>query len=81
MSKLSDQTYLLTEQYQNASNLNARIQLHARFSVNKYDWFLWVFDHLNLAPDSRILELGCGPANLWRKNLEGIPPGWDITLS
>lgn len=34
MFKLSDRQYLLTEQYQSASNLNARIQLHTRFSTN-----------------------------------------------
>ena len=28
-----------------------------------------------------MLELGCGPADLWRKNLHRIPDGWDITLS
>jgi ubiquinone/menaquinone biosynthesis C-methylase UbiE len=81
MSKMSDQAYLLTKQYQNASNLNARIQLHARFSVNKYDWHLWIFDQFNLAPESRILELGCGPGDLWSQNLNRIPQGWDITLS
>lgn len=61
--------------------MNARIQLHARFSINDSDWHLWVFDQLNLAPESRILELGCGPGDLWFKNLNRIPPGWDITLS
>ncbi|MBN1992984.1 MAG: methyltransferase domain-containing protein [Anaerolineae bacterium] len=81
MSKISDQTYLLTNQYQNASNLNARMQLHARFSVNQSGWHLWVFDHFRLDPQSRVLELGCGPGSLWVENLNRIPPGWDITLS
>jgi SAM-dependent methyltransferase len=52
MSKISDQEYLLTDQYRDASNLNARIQLHARFSTNKYGWHPWVFDQLELSPDS-----------------------------
>ena len=47
MPKLTDQTYLLTEQYRDGSNLNARISLHARFSTNPYGWFLWVFDQFN----------------------------------
>jgi ubiquinone/menaquinone biosynthesis C-methylase UbiE len=81
MSQITDQTYLLTNQYHNAANLNDRIQLHARFSTNTYGWHLWVFDQLQLAPRSRILELGCGPGRLWLQNVERIPEGWDITLS
>lgn len=46
MSKLQDQKYLLSDQYRNASNLNARIQLHQRFSTNTYGWFRWVFAYI-----------------------------------
>jgi len=81
MSKISDQEYLLTDQYQDASNLNARIRLHMCFSTNKYGWHRWVFDQINLCPESRILELGCGPGRLWLENLYRIPEGWEITLS
>jgi ubiquinone/menaquinone biosynthesis C-methylase UbiE len=81
MSKLSDQAYLLTEQYKDASKLNARMQLHERFSTNKYGWHRWVFDQLDLPPKCCLLELGCGPGYLWLKNLDRIPSDWDITLS
>ena len=81
MSDLINQHYLLTEQYNNAQKLEARIQLHQRFSTNTYDWQRWVFDHLTNPPESRILELGCGPADLWRKNADRIPENWHITLS
>jgi ubiquinone/menaquinone biosynthesis C-methylase UbiE len=81
MKELTNQRYLLSEQYRDAANLNARIQLHVRFSTNKSDFSEWIFDHFDLAPDSRILELGCGPGGLWHKNLERIPGGWEITLS
>ena len=81
MSKLSDQEFLLTDQYKDASNLDARIQLHRRFSINKYGWIRWVFDQLDLPPVCRILDLGCGPANLWAETLQRVPAGWDITLT
>jgi len=81
MTRLSDQTYLLADQYRDASNLDARRQLHRRFSVNKYGWTRWVFDQLDLPSVCRILELGCGPANLWVENLARIPAGWNITLT
>lgn len=81
MSKLSDQEYLLTDQYKDASKLGARIQLHRRFSTNKYGLPRWVFDQFDLPPMCRILDLGCGPADLWVENLSRIPAGWEITLT
>lgn len=81
MSKLTDQAYLRGEQYKDASNLNARIALHERFSANPYSYHRWLFDQLELPPQSRILELGCGPATLWTKNFDRIPTEWDITLT
>jgi len=81
MSKLSDQEFLLSDQYKDASNLDARIQLHRSFSTNTYGWFRWVFDQFDLPPVCRVLALGCGPANLWVKNLDRIPAGWEVTLT
>jgi ubiquinone/menaquinone biosynthesis C-methylase UbiE len=78
---MTDQAYLSTQQYHNASNLDARVSLHERFSVNPYGWHRWVFDQFELAPGSRILEVGCGPAYLWRENVGRIPGGWEITLT
>lgn len=81
MSTASDQKYLLSDQYRDASNLNARIRLHQRFSVNTYGWHRWVFDQFDLSPTAHILELGCGPGHLWLENLRRIPEGWDVVLS
>lgn len=78
---ISDQHYLLTDHYKNASNLNARIQLHERFSTNTYDWYRWAFDQIKTRPRSRVLELGCGPGRLWLNNFDRIPKDWQITLS
>jgi len=71
----------LFEQYENASNLRARINIHEMYSVNKYGWMRWYFDELNLPKQCKILELGCGDANLWEKNKVRIPKDLDITLS
>jgi len=74
-------TSQLREQYQTDANLNARIALHRRFDVNPTSWQLWAFERLALPANARILELGCGPADLWRENADRIPAGWDITLT
>ncbi len=81
MSDRPSQSSLLHDQYKDASRLNARIQLHARFSVNKYGWHRWVFDQFRLKPGSRILELGCGPGLLWTINLSRMSDTWEVTLS
>ena len=82
MSKFTDQQYLKTDQYKDSSNLNARVEIHRRFSTNPYGWFNWVFDRLlNLPEKTKILELGCGPAYMWQECSSRIPAGWDITLS
>ena len=82
MSKFTDQEYLKTDQYKDSSNLDARVKIHQRFSTNPYGWFNWVFDTLlKLPADAKILELGCGPAHMWRECSSRIPAGWDITLS
>jgi len=82
MSKFTDQQYLKSDQYRDSSNLDARAVIHQRFSTNSYGWFKWVFDTLLKLPDNtKILELGCGPAYLWKENVDRIPAGWDITLS
>jgi ubiquinone/menaquinone biosynthesis C-methylase UbiE len=81
MPKLQDPIYLLKEQYDDASKLNARLRLHIQFSTNPYDWFLWVFDQFDLPCRSRLLELGCGPGDLWLENIHRIPDEWEVTVS
>jgi ubiquinone/menaquinone biosynthesis C-methylase UbiE len=82
MPKFTDQQYLKTDQYKDSTNLNARIEIHRRFSTNAYGWCKWVFDALMKLPENaRILELGCGPGLLWKENADRIQAGWNITLS
>ena len=81
MSSGTDQSYLLHEQYKDSSNFAARVRLNARFKTNPTGWNHWVFERLQLAPRSRVLELGCGPALFWQSNLDQIPADWQITLS
>lgn len=69
------------EQYENASNLRARIRIHELYSTNKTGWMEWFFKQLDIPDTSSILELGCGDASLWSKNFDNIPNGWNITLT
>jgi ubiquinone/menaquinone biosynthesis C-methylase UbiE len=76
-----DPGYLRTRAYRDASRLRARGDLHARFRTNPQGWFRWVFDQLDLPPSCLVLEVGCGPGDLWLDNINRMPPGWDVTLT
>ncbi|GER91756.1 hypothetical protein KDW_59180 [Dictyobacter vulcani] len=78
---MSDQQYLLSNQYNDSVRLNARIQLHERFSTNPRNLQHWIFEQLVIPAPYNILELGSGPGPLWSKNLVYIPIEWQITLS
>ncbi|MCY3764299.1 MAG: class I SAM-dependent methyltransferase [Gemmatimonadetes bacterium] len=77
----SDRDRLRLEQYGDASNLNARYELHARFSTNERGWHPWVFDQFTAPSGGKILEVGCGAGYLWTHNAERIPAHWLVTLS
>ena len=82
MSRYTDPHYLKTEQYRDETNLNARLEIHRRFSTNSYGWFPWIFDILESLPNqARVLELGCGPGYMWKECIDRIPADWSITLS
>jgi ubiquinone/menaquinone biosynthesis C-methylase UbiE len=81
LSKTTDRNYLLSTQYRDAANLNARIELHSRFSTNRQGYVRWLFERLTLPGEARILDIGCGPATIWQDNLIRIPEGWEITLA
>jgi DNA-binding transcriptional MerR regulator len=43
------------------------------------DWYVKVFNSLNIKADEKILDLGCGYSKLWRSNWERIPEGTKIS--
>ena len=75
-------------QYQNATNISARIRLHRDYSINKQGWFPWVFEQYELDSinntancNLKVLEIGCGNGALWVENMDKIPTKIQITLS
>lgn len=71
----------VAEQYRTPANLQARIQLHERFSTNPHRWPHWVFEHIQAPATAQVVEIGCGPAGLWTANRERIPAGWHLLLT
>jgi ubiquinone/menaquinone biosynthesis C-methylase UbiE len=80
-SLFQDTNYLRWDQYRDSQNLDARAQLHQRYSSNPEGWFKWVMARMQLLPECQVLECGCGPGWLWRNNLERLPAECQITLT
>lgn len=71
----------LKNQYQNASNISARIHLHSMYSQNKQGWFPWIYEQCKLKAGMKVLELGCGDGSLWKENLSLLPDNISIKLT
>src|SRR5438874_2293283 len=78
---MRDRACLREVQYRDDSNLNARIELHRRFTTDPVGFHRWVFQQLDLPADAWVLEVGCGPGHLWAANRERVPAGWTVVLS
>lgn len=71
----------MKNQYKNASNISARINLHSLYSQNRQGWFPWIYEQCHIKPNMNILEIGCGDGTLWTSNLSLLPKNVTITLS
>lgn len=71
----------LKDQYQNATNISARIRLHRDFSRNKQGWFPWIYEQCHIVEGMKILEIGCGNGALWTENLSILPENVSVLLS
>ncbi len=71
----------LRTQYQDATNISARIRLHRDYSVNRQGWFPWIYEQCQIRPGMQVLELGCGNGALWAENMSRLPDRISVTLS
>lgn len=53
------------KQYQTSKNLNARISLHDKYSVNKQGFGNWITEQYIIEDGMKVLELGCGTGSMW----------------
>lgn len=71
----------MKSQYENASNISARIHLHERFSANPQGWFPWIYKQCSIQKANNILEIGCGDGTLWVANKSALPSDIHVTLT
>lgn len=71
----------IEKQYQTAQNLNTRISIHEKYSVNKQPFGEWIVSHYEIGPEYQILELGCGTGSMWADKLDWLHDGAHLTLT
>jgi ubiquinone/menaquinone biosynthesis C-methylase UbiE len=64
-----------------AADLNFRTAVVNQYRSHPESWYQWAFEHLELPENGRVLELGCGPADLWAENWSLVSPDWEIYMS
>ena len=72
---------VVQKQYENAVNLNARISIHDKYSVNKQGFGNWIASNYRITEGMRILELGCGTADMWKSNSSLINKCSELVLT
>ena len=50
-----------------------------KHTSGEMDWYVRIFNSLDIKEGTRVLDLGCGYAKLWRNNWTSIPKGTKIT--
>lgn len=68
-------------QYQTAQNLQVRIRLHEKYSVNRQSFGDWIFSQYAFPHRARILEVGCGDGSMWEKHAAHLPQDARLLLT
>ena len=80
MSVINDKK-VVQKQYENAKNLNTRISLHDKYSVNKQGFGNWIVSYYQLTNGMRILELGCGTGEMWKNHISLLNKCSELVLT
>jgi SAM-dependent methyltransferase len=75
-----DVDYLRQRQYKDASNLDARIALHAKYTRAEVPWYPWLASLIEWPVGGDVLEVGCGSGALW-VDIAALLPRLRLTLT
>ena len=53
----------IRQQYSTSDNLNTRISIHKKYSVNQQGFGNWIFSNYQIFEGMSVLELGCGSSS------------------
>ncbi|MBR3873893.1 MAG: methyltransferase domain-containing protein [Clostridia bacterium] len=69
------------KQYENADGLKIRLELHRKYSLNQQPYAEWIAQHYHIQPGMRVLELGCGTAEIWKAPERYLPDNASLLLT
>jgi ubiquinone/menaquinone biosynthesis C-methylase UbiE len=81
MDEQSDPNFLKKEAYDNSSDLDTRTEIQEAFSLRQVSWFRWLYQRIDLPQAGFVLELGCGPGDLWLENASRLKADLKAYLS
>ena len=67
--------------YIKKDTLSTRINLHAKYSVNKYGWNKWIYDQYIIGKNNKIIEFGCGNSSIWIVKEDELPENVNVILT
>lgn len=68
----------IAKMIQKDQGADARHFYALKHTAEDKDWYERLFEYLDIDEDSKVLDLGCGFAKLWRNNWDSIPEGVKI---
>lgn len=71
MNEINDAN-VVKRQYATANNLNTRISIHQKYSVNQMGFGNWIVSNYQFKEGMKVLELGCGTGDMWNGKDEKI---------
>ena len=80
MSAIND-TERVNEQYRDPTNLNIRKLIHQKYSTNKAGFGNWIFSNYEIKDNAKVLELGCGTADIWKDKQDIINNISELSLT
>lgn len=80
MSEINNES-VVRKQYKNSDNLNARISIHDKYSVNKMGFGNWIFSNYEIKNTMKVLELGCGTGVMWKGHNDIIDKCSELILT
>lgn len=80
MNTLTDRE-ILQQQYKTPDRLKTRISIHGKYSTNPMGFGNWIVSQYEIAPNFRILELGCGTGDMWVSHLDRLKNGSHLILT
>ncbi len=81
MVNLKEMEEAIKKQYEDSTNIEARISLHNLYSNNPMPWFSFIYQNCQIKENIKVLELGCGDGSMWLTNYDYLPQNIEITLS